>query len=1105
MRLTTVLLIASLIQVSAASFGQKITLNQQNVPLKTLLKEIRKQSGYNFLFDGRAVTPDLKASIRVSNASIDEALRNVLVKLPFEYEIQSTTVLIKRKTVTFPEELSRQPVPPLTITGRITNENGEPLVGATIRVKNGVSGTSSGAGGNFNIQLPEAGGTLVVSFVGHQSEEITISKSGNYIISLRTSVNTAEEIVVVGYGVRSKSSLTGSVVSVDTRTFADLPVVNPYQAMQGRTPGLRITQSSGQPGSEGINLNIRGPNSFATSNSPLVIVDGIVGSLTDLDPSFIQTITVLKDASSAAIYGARAANGVILVTTKKGTGSPGLKVEYTGKYINQSKTNWPDRIWNSVEYMEMLNLAIKNGGGGNGQITYPDSIINKYRIPSELYPDFNHEEFMMKNVNIGAHNLSISGKTDNTTYRAALGAWNQDGIVKGFEYKKYNAMFNMDSKLNEKFKFGITINGILDKRKESAFGSSDMILSILSQMPTYKPYVADGSGKYSFRGWAQGNIEYPGKSPIGVSENGGLWRDGNRLQTTAYTEYEIIKGLTWLTKAGLRYSSADSKAQMPLIPVYNYFTSQFEQNADNRGTIDLTQQNTQSLYKTLYSTLNYRLSVAQDHIFDVLAGVSQEDLTDKSIEGFRRGYASPLLDVLSAGPTLGQTNAAGLNEYRLRSFFGRLNYSYKNKYLLESVIRADGSSRFVDGHNYGTFPSLSAGWRISEETFMRKHLAFLSNLKVSASYGELGNDAIQFENNTIANYPYQSTLNLGANYFFDSFYPGVSRSALANRLIMWEATKAYNLKVDFDFVRSLLYGSFEVYNKKTEGILRISQLPGYAGLGAPFVNEGIVQNKGYEVALGHRGESRGLIYSIDLNLASFKNKLVKFGAPVIGTNLMKEGVEMNRYFMYQADGIYQNQDEVDNGPTPRWPSVPGDVRMKDINQDGKITPDDRVEVSGVNPDYTYGLSLYGSFKGFDLSVLFQGEHGRKTLVNNWVLPFSGRTVPLSYWQDGAWTPGSGINDKPRIVHGNGPLGQSNREVSTFWLKDVSYTRLKFLTLGYTLPNSVVSKLDIGHIRVFANAENLLTLTDFEFGDPEGGSGWSYPTLKSFSVGLNVQF
>lgn len=1096
MRLTTAILIATFMQVSAAGLAQKITLSRSDAPLKAVLKEIRQQSGFNFLYTDNVLKKAKPVNIKLNDINIQDALRQIFEDQLLTYSINENTVTIREKENfrTPRNDLERRE----TIKGEVLDEQGKPIPGVNIMVKGGNKGTSTDLNGKFSIVLAPGEEELVISSIGYLSQTIVIGKETNLRIVLKEGNAKLEEVVVVGYGVKNKSLLTGSVVNVDTKTFADLPVANPYQAMQGRTPGLRIIQSSGQPGGEGMSLNIRGPNSFSSSNSPLVIVDGIVGSLADLDPSFIQSISVLKDASSAAIYGARAANGVILVTTKKGANEKGFKVDYAGKYINQSKTMWPERIWNSVDYMEMLNLAIKNAGGGGGQLPYPDSVINRYRTPSDLYPNFNHEDFMIKNVNIGTHNLSFSGKTDNTTYQAAVGIWNQDGIVKGFNYKKNTAMFNMESKLSEKFKFGITINGVVDNRKESAFGSSDMMLSILGQIPTYKPYLADGSGRYSFRGWAQGNLEYPTKTPIGVSENGGVWNEGTRLQSTAYTEYEIIKGLTWLAKGGLRYTANESKNQLPLIPVYNYFTSQFEQYANNRGTIDLSQQTATSMYKTLYSTLNYHFSLGQGHLFDILGGVSQESLADKNIGGSRRGFASPLLDVLSAGPALGQTTSANLSEYRLRSFFTRFNYNYKNKYLLEAVVRRDGSSRFVDGNNYGVFPSLSLGWRLSEEGFMKNNLSFLSNLKLSASYGELGNDAI-------GNYPYQSTLDLGANYNFESFYAGVSRSALANTLIRWESTKAYNFKVDFDLIKSLLYGTFEVYDKKTEGILRISQLPGYAGLGAPYVNEGVVQNKGFEMVLGHRGVLGGFNYSVDFNLSHFSNKLIKFGAPQIGTNLMKEGVEMNRYFMYQADGIYQTKEEVDNGPTPRWPSAPGDVKMKDVNQDGKITPDDRVEVNGVNPNYIYGLNLFASFKGFDLSILFQGEMGRKTLVNSWVLPFTGKTSPLTYWQEGAWTPGSGINDKPRILHGNGPLGQSNREVSTFWLRDVSYARLKFLTLGYALPQSLLSKIGIGKARIFANGENLLTLTNYEFGDPEGGSGWAYPSLKSISLGLNVQF
>ena len=536
--------------------------------------------------------------------------------------------------------------------------------------------------------------------------------------------------------------------------------------------------------------------------------------------------------------------------------------------------------------------------------------------------------------------------------------------------------------------------------------------------------------------------------------------------------------------------------------MYSYRTGEFQGNLDNIGSEQLIHRMGNTQHYTIFSHLNYQKTIFEDHNFGLMVGASQETDAFEVLGGTRRGFASPSLDVLSGAPSAGQTNEGSLDEFVLRSTFGRFTYNYKSKYLFEANFRRDGSSRFSEDNRYGFFPSFSAGWRVSEENFLKGSSDWLTNLKLRFSYGKMGNDLVGL-------YPYQSVLALGQDYPLGSdLQGGAVKVALSNPNIRWEETEITDIGLDLSLWGSLFNMTFDYYDKTTDGILRLAQLPSTSGLLPPFVNEGVVNNKGFELILGHQNKIGEVSYGANFNFSRYRNKLVEFGTRTFDTNSFIEGKEMNRYFMYQDDGIYQNQAEIDNGPTPRWPAKPGDIRFKDVDGDGAITPDDRVDVDGVNPDFFYGLELSAQWKGFDVSAFFQGEKGRKVLVNNqWslVLPFSVHGAnPITWWDD-SWTIDNPSTTKPRALAYSAPEGQSIKEPSTFWLRNTSYMRLKNLSIGYTLPSNIMDDLFLDSVRLFVNAENLMTFSKFEFGDPERPGDNLYPVFRTLTMGATIKF
>jgi TonB-linked SusC/RagA family outer membrane protein len=918
--------------------------------------------------------------------------------------------------------------------------------------------------------------------------------------------------VVVGYGTQKKVNLTGAVSTVSGDDLIKRPVVSPAAMLEGTMPGVQVTQSTGEPGNEGVSIRIRGNGTFSGAGSdPLVLIDGVPGNLNDLNPTNIDNVSVLKDAASASIYGSRAANGVILVTTKQGRAGK-MSVQYDGNLGIYKPTKLFNLVTNSAQYMELYNEARINTGLTDPSLLYTQSEIDLYRNSTDRvhYPNTDWLSLIFKTAPTQNHNLTFSGGNDKTTYNVSLGYVDENGIMRGFNYQKYSGRVNITSKVNDHIKFGTNIllkSGVTDS---TPFGSEDMFLSAMSQAPTYGPYLTDGSGRLTYKAY---DLEYNNKNPFGVLNNN-LTHNTNDYAVSAqgWFEVQFNRDFSWYTKGAVNANFDKYKDFRSQVPEYNFITNQFATNLDLGS--GLTVQDEQTIYSNLYSYLNYNHNFNGNNI-KVQAGYSIEQSTYQYLQGYRKDFPDLDLRELNAGSQSVQTASGTSNQWALMSYFGRLNYNYKERYLLEGNVRYDGSSKFAPGNKWGAFPSFSAGWRVTEEPFVKKlNLNWLDNFKIRGSWGQLGNQNIVL-NGYGSNYPYQALMNLTGNYSFDnsSLSTGVAQTALNNLAIQWETTTMTDAGLDIT-----LFKNFNItadwYNKTTSNILRQSQVTAVVGLSAPAVNDGVVNNKGIELGLSYNnivrdGTFSGLTYNFGVNVDHNSNKLVKFGQQEIGNYTINEnGQPWNSFYMLQVVGVFQSAAEVQNSPKQFNDNTqPGDLKYKDVNGDGKIDANDRTIIPGVFPKLNYSFNLSASWKGFDVSALFQGVYGVKDYVTGWgTIPFVQGAPPTTDWLN-RWTPQNPSATMPMIYWGWSAPQKITRP-STFFLQDGSYLRLKNLVLGYTVPSKLVRKAGIDRLRVYFSGENLFTITKYPGLDPERyGSGdfLQYPQNKIYSFGVNLTF
>lgn len=982
-----------------------------------------------------------------------------------------------------------------TITGNVTDTNGEPIIGATIVEKeNPTHGTITDIDGNYALVNTPENAILQITYVGMRSQEIAVDGRTTINIVMESDLELLDEVVVVGYSAQRKINLTGAVESVNVSDLINKPVGTTSEALQGVSAGLTVTRSSGKPG-EGSQLNIRGIGTLGDS-APLILIDGVEGNIDAIDPNMIENISILKDASSASIYGSRAANGVILITTKRGEGERKLSVNYNLHVGWQDFTDLP-KFTDGYTYMVMHNEAMRNE---NTQELYSENYLNEYLLNKntnpDVYPDVDWQKILFTQSGFQQrHSVNISGGTEKLSSMAMFSFNDQNGIVDNYNYKQYSLRINNDYTASKFFR--LRVDASLNKSKSySPFGGEDASGGIFHganrSAPIYAAKLSDG--RYAANALGGSNIL------ANVYERGFDQTGEHLFQGRFSALITPMDGLSIDLSYMPEYSQTSLKQFEKPVPLYSpgfdeptYIVPQKSQ---------LIQKESKSWRNQVSGVVNYQKSV-NFHDFGVLAGFEQIDYYTDWLEASRDNFYFVDYPEMDSGSLDNIGNGGNAHEWALRSYFGRINYAYASKYLFEANIRRDGSSRFAKGNQYGTFPSFSFGWRISEEEFM-KNIEFLSNLKIRGSWGQLGNQNIGI-------YPYLSTVNISGMGFVFGGLPvdGAGITSMANSGIRWETANTRNIGVDFGFFNNKLNGAFEYYIRDTKDILLRLPIPGTIGLTAPYQNAGEVRNKGWDLNLNYRDKVGQLGYNIGFILSDVKNEIISLrgvGPFITGFTIREEGYPIDSYFGYEATGIFKNEEEVNNHATQIGNYGPGDIKYKDQNDDGQINANDRVIIGSNIPRYNYSINIGLDYKNFDLNIFLQGVGKRDVyLEKNAVWAFYNGGKIQQWIVDKRWTPENIDATYPRLI---AQSTHNNYQTSDFWIYDASYLRLKNITLGYTVPKQLLKKANIENLRLYVTSNNLFTLKNMPEGiDPESPSGDinGYPLTTTYALGLNISF
>lgn len=988
--------------------------------------------------------------------------------------------------------------------GLVKDATGESVIGASVVVKGTTNGTITDFDGNFSLDGIKKGDVIVISYVGYQTQEIKWNGSPLNVI-LKEDSKTLSEVVVVGYGTQKKANLSGSVAMVDSKELENRPIQNVSSGLQGLMPGVAITGTNGAPGQDAGKIRVRGIGTLNEAG-PYILVDGIeTGTLSAVDPNDIESISVLKDAASAAIYGSKAANGVVLITTKRGkTGQ--TKISYSGYLSFQNATNMIERM-GSYEYASLLNQALEAEGMSK---RFNDTELQKFKDGNDpLYPDTDWYDLAYKTGVQHRHNVNINGGSENVKYMASLGYLNQTGILPNAGREQFNARTNLDMKINKRLSARMNLSFIKNDYSDasSAYygGSSDQIIR---QLNLIAPWIV---ARYDDGTW--GTIS--DGSPIAWLDSGmKVNRDNYNFSGMAAVDYEIFDGLK-LTLQGAYVNNLQN---------YNYFQKYIKYNENKESDPSQLDERFYKWDRTNYDALlNYNKNFGKHNIKGLL-GWHTEKYNYKYQKAVRKKFPNNELTDMNAGDASTQSNEGYTAELAMISWFARINYDFADKYLLEANIRADASSRFAEGHRWGYFPSFSGAWRISEEAFMESAKdSWLSGLKIRASWGQLGNqDALSGSNNDY--YPALNTYNLDSKYAFGgSLNSGYYQRKYRLETISWEKASTWGVGVDFTLFNKL-NGSLDYYNRKTTGIIMDVTVPKEFALDAYKDNVGSMRNSGIEINLSYNTKIGQVDFGIAGNFSYNKNEILDLGGGAPNKYLdatdgysqrNKVGEAMNSYYIYRADGFFNSQEEAD-AYTAKYGNPfgktfkAGDLRYVDTNKDGKLTADDREYCGSSDPKIIYGFNINAGWKGIDLSLMFNGAAGVKRLFDGYEVygNFSGDAAhPATIWRD-AWTPDNHDASMPRIFYDTNSASSSRSVQSDFWLQDTSYLRLKNLQLGYTLPKGWLNSVGVENIRIYYSVENLLTFDKMKINiDPESTSQRlsSYPLLRTHAFGVNVTF
>ena len=972
-----------------------------------------------------------------------------------------------------------------TCKGTVKDATGESIIGASVVIKGTTNGTITNVDGEFVLNNVPNGSTLVISYVGYVSKEVKFN--GQPLnVTLQEDSKTLDEVVVVGYGVQKKANLTGSVASINAEALESRSVASVSAAMAGTMPGVTAIQTSGAPGAQTGSITIRGKNSINAA-SPLVIVDGIPGSMNNIDPSDVESISVLKDAASAAIYGVQAANGVILITTKKGKKGQKARVNYSGTVSWASPTATLNFL-GAADYAVLYNEATLNENP-NDSAPFSDKDIELFRNGSDPigHPDTDwYSEVMKKSAIETQHSLSISGGSENTTYMASLAYLFQDGLSQEKDYERYNGRVNIDSKVAKWVNIGLNASAYRGINNDEYEGFASLLQYVNRLTPTAPIY--DQEGNFNYNGL---------QNPVAQQGRTGINRQlDQQLNATAYINLTPIEGLSIKGVYSLRHDYRDIRL---FKKHYSYGTFDSGKRIGEHNYYNWNWYTTQLL-------VNYNKSFGK-HSLGVLLGAEQEEHTYRYTKTKRTGGGSDELpESLNTLDASSQTNEDGGYETARRSYFGRIQYDYENKYLLEANVRSDGSSRFPKDNRWGVFPAVSAGWRISEEAFVKENADWLSNLKLRLGWGKTGN--MELKDDDI--YPAVATYAYGSTMFGNQLYSTAYESRYVNNELQWATVTNYELGIEAGFLNNKLGFELSLYKKKTNDMMLYLPIQGTIGMDPPAQNAGSVENKGFDLSIFHNNTiNKDWSYAINFNVAYNKNEITDMCGtegedPDNEKYWRLEGHPIGSFYGYIANGYFNTEEELANYPKRLGTEKLGDIKYVDKDGNGVINAADR-DVIGKNfPSWTGGLNIAVYYKDFDFSMLWQGAFdvdAYYTGESAYAFFNSGKVLERHLDR---WTPENHNASYPRITRSD----QTNFAISSFWLQDASYVRLKNISLGYNLPKSLLSKVGIEKAKVYVAGENLLTFSGLDGLDPESPSdtrGAFYSNVKKISLGLKVSF
>lgn len=1098
MKLILLFVAISFFQLSAVeSYAQnaKINLSLSDVTLEEAIKTIEANTQFVFFFSNSAVDMTKHVDLNVKNGNIKEVLNQILSS--YKYRIEDNKIVLLGEV----QQDGK-------IWGVVSDAFG-PIAGANVVVKGTTNGTITDMDGRFSLDAPK-GAKLQISYIGYITKELTVDTKTDYVIELVEDSQALEEVVVVGYGTEKKVNVIGSIAQIGSEKLENRSTPQLSNVLTGQMAGVTVIQRSGRPGNSGGEIRVRGVGSFggeSNKSDALVLIDGIPGKLNDVSSEDVESISVLKDASTAAIYGSRAANGVILVTTK--TGKEGkVSVGYNGYVGFNTPTALPEFV-DTWQYATLYNEAV-------GREAYTQEEIQKFRDGSD--PDhyanarYLDEVFSRKGLQTG-HDVTINGGNAENKYMVSFGYLKQNGIVEKNDYQRYNARVNLINEILPGLKLTSRLSGVYGNRKEPmAPGGDDadnmlVLIQKALRFPGLTPTIlSDGS-------FGAGR-ELHG-TPAGWIKSDSFYENPEfSLNANVRLDYNPIKDLQLSAIGAYTYTNGEERT----------YRSTMKLSGDRvLGPSELKHKMGKTIYKTFQATAEYNKTIG-GHTFGILAGYSWEQEDYRYVQGSRDKFPGNDLPYLNAGSPDNQKSEGTGNAWAIQSGFGRLRYNFNERYLFESTVRYDGSSRFPQSKKFGFFPSVAAGWRLSEENFFKENesLGFISNLKLKVSWGRLGNQ-------NIGNYPYQSVYELGQNYpFGDTYTQGAAVTTAVDPTIKWEETETIDGGLEAVFWNGLLSVNASYFNRRTYDILYkpSGSVSTILGQKISEMNTGELKNFGWEFEVGHRNKIGDVSYNVNANLSIIKNKLTTLGVGNVeqlngmvgnGSDLFI-GYPIQMYYGYVSDGVFLDENDIKSWydqskvtPNPQ----PGDIRYKDISgpdgvPDGKIDPNyDRVYLGSRIPKFTFGLNLGVEYKGLDLSVLLQGVAGVTGMLDGfagWAFRGDGN---IQKWQaEGRFDPANSTRYPayPRLED----LSNSttpNIVTSDFWTQDASYIRLKNIQLGYTFPKKMLQAAKISNLRVYVQAENPLCWNKYKPGwDPEiNTSGNYYPILATYTFGVNFKF